>query len=61
MTHVPRRLYRQVTNSNQKQDYVFVENNAIVPVDNSIYVIYHKPTKRSFRYDQKKNKNIPTN
>ena len=49
MTHVPRRIYRQVTYSDQKQAYVFVENDAIVPIENSMFVIYHGPTKRSFK------------
>ena len=34
-------IYRQVTYSNQKQAYVFVENDAVVPTENSMYVIYH--------------------
>ena len=37
----------------QKQAYVFIENEAIVPIENSMYVVYHDPTKRSFKYDQK--------
>ena len=53
MTHVPRSYYREVTHSYQKQVYVFVENDFIVPTKNSMYVIYHDPTKRSFKYDQK--------
>ena len=35
MTHVPRRFYRQVIQSDQKQAYVFVENDAIGPTENS--------------------------
>ena len=53
MTHVPRRLYGHVTYSNQKEAYVFGENDAIFPIQNSMYVIYHDPTKRSFEYDKK--------
>ena len=30
------------------QAYVFIENNAIVPIENSMYIIYHDLTKRSF-------------
>ena len=44
---------RQVTYSDQKQGYVFVENDAIVPMESSMYVIYNDPTKRGFRYGQK--------
>ena len=48
MTQVSRRLYGQVTYSNQKQAYVFVENDAIVPTENSMYAIYHDPMKKKF-------------
>ena len=51
-TNVPRRFYEQVTYNNQKQTYIFVENNAIVSIANSMYVIYHDPIK-SFKYNQK--------
>ena len=54
MTCVPRRFYGQVTYSNHKQAYVFVENDVIVPIENSMYVIYHNPTDRTFRYNKKK-------
>ena len=53
MTHVLRRIYGQMTYSDFKQADIFVENDAIVPIENSMYVIYHDPIKRSFRYDQK--------
>ena len=36
-----------------KQAYIFTENDAIVPIENSTYVIYHDPTKRSFKCDHK--------
>ena len=29
----------------QKQAYVFMGNNGIVPIENSMYVIYHDPMK----------------
>ena len=29
-----------------------MENDVIVPIENSIYIIYHHPTKRSFKYDK---------
>ena len=53
MTHVPRRSYGQVNYSDQKQAYIFVQNDAIVPIKNVMCVIYHNPTKRSYRYDRK--------
>ena len=46
MTPVPRRFYQQATYSNQKPAYVFVENDAIVPIENGMYVICHDPVKR---------------
>ena len=42
-----------MTYNDQKQTYVFVENNALVPLENNIYIIFPKPTKRSFQYNQK--------
>ena len=48
-----RRFYGQVTYSNYKQAYVFVENDTIVPIENSMYVIYHNLTKQSLGYDKK--------
>ena len=35
----------------QKQAYI--ENYAIIPIENNMYVIYHESTKRSFKYDFK--------
>ena len=52
MTYVLRKNYGQVTYSMQKQAYVLIENDAKVPIENSMYIIYHEPTK-SFKYDQK--------
>ena len=31
-----------------KKAYVFVENNAIVPIENSMYIIYHDLIKKKF-------------
>ena len=43
MTCVPRRFYRQEMYSDQNQAYILVENDVIVPIENTIYVIYHDP------------------
>ena len=59
MTHVPGRFYRQVTYSNQKQaciqkqSYIFVKNDVIVPIENNRYAIYHDAMKINFRYNEK--------
>ena len=53
MIYIQRRFYEQVTYSAQKQAYVFVENDAIVTIENSMCAMYHDPTKKSFKYDQK--------
>ena len=45
-------MYQEVTYSNHKQAYIFVENDAMVPIENSMYVIYHNSMKRSFRYEK---------
>ena len=55
-TYVPRKFYGQVTYSIQKQAYTFLENDAVVPIENSMDVIYQNPTKRSFKYDKKQNR-----
>ena len=52
MTQVPKIFYGQVTYDDQKQAYVFVQNNRIVPIEN-MCIIYHDPTKRGFQYNQK--------
>ena len=39
MTQVPKRFCGQVTYNDQKQAYVIMENNAVVPTENSMYVI----------------------
>ena len=53
VTQVPRRFYGQVTYSDKKQAYLFVENDAIVPIENSMYVTYPNSMKRWLHYDQK--------
>ena len=53
MTQVPTGFYGQVTYDDQKQAYVLIDNNATVPIENSMYAIYHNHTKRSFQYDHK--------
>ena len=55
MTQVPKWFYGQVTYNDQKQAYVIVENNAIVPTANNMYVIYHDPTKAVFNMIRKEN------
>ena len=52
MNQLPKWIYGQITYDDQKQAYVFVENNAIVPLENNMYIFYHEPTKRSFQYNQ---------
>ena len=52
MTYAPSKLWTgniQYT----KQAYVFIENDAIVPIENSMYIIHHDPSKSSFKYDKK--------
>ena len=44
---------------NIHQAYIFVENNAIVPIENSMYVIYHYPMERSS--NKIRRQKIPTN
>ena len=44
-------FYRNVAYKKQKQAYIFVENNAVVPLDNSNCVIFLEPTKQCFRYN----------
>ena len=52
MFYIPRKFYGQVTYSMQKQANVFTANDATVPTENSMHIIYHDPTIRSFKYDQ---------
>ena len=56
MTYVPRKCYGQVTYSMQKQAYVFIENDAIVPIESSMYFIYHIPKKGVSIMAKKQNK-----
>ena len=44
------RFYRQVTYDDQLQAYVFINTNALVPAENSMYIIFCETTKRNFRY-----------
>ena len=37
--------------TNKKQAYFFIEINALVPSQNSNYVIIHEPTKCCFRFN----------
>ena len=45
------RFYGQVTYDEQLQAYVFTDTDAKVPAENSMYVIFHEPTNRYFRYN----------
>ena len=40
-----------MTYDEQLQAYVFTDTNAVVPAETSMYVIFHEPTKRNFRYN----------
>ena len=53
ITRMPHRFYRQVTYDKQLQAYGFTDNNALVPVETSMYIIFHEPTRRNFRYNPK--------
>ena len=35
----------------QKHAYIFIDNNALVPIENRNDVIFHKPATCCFRYD----------
>ena len=48
---MPCRFYRQVTYNEQLQAYVFIDTNARVPAEGSMYVIFHEPTKRYSSFD----------
>ena len=46
----------------QKQAYISIENDRLVPIENNMYVIYHDPTKRCLNMTpQKTNKTDATN
>ena len=50
MTRVPCRFYRQMTYDDQLQAYVFTNTTALLPAEDSMYIIFHKPKKkRNFR------------
>ena len=53
MTKMPHRFYRHVTYDKQLHSYIFTGNNALVPVETSMYVTFHKPTRRNFRNNKK--------
>ena len=48
MTRVPHIFYRQVTYDDQLQAHLFTDTNTLVPVETSMYLIFHKPTKWNF-------------
>ena len=50
MTRVPRKFYGKVACNKQMQAYVFIENNALVPLEDSNYAIFYEPTKLYFKY-----------
>ena len=53
MTRVPCRFYRQVTYDDQLQACVSINTNTLVPAKNIMYIIFHEPTNRYFRYNLK--------
>ena len=53
MTRVSHIFYREVTYDKQLQAYVFTDNNAPVPVESGMYIIFHEPTRTNFRCNQK--------
>ena len=53
MTRIPSRFHRQVTYGEQLQAYIFTDNNALVLVETSMYIIFHELTKRNCRYNPK--------
>ena len=46
VTRVLHRFYRQVTYDNQLYAYVFINTKALIPAENSMYIIFHEPTKK---------------
>ena len=52
MTLASRRFYGKVVYDEQKQTYIFIENNTLVSSEKSTLVIFHEPTKHCFRYEQ---------
>ena len=53
MTRMLHRIYRQVTCDELLQTYIFTDNKTVVPVETSMYVVFHEPTRRNFRYNPK--------
>ena len=51
MTRVPSRFYRQVTYDEQLQAHALTDTKALIPAENSMYIIFHEPTKRNFRWN----------
>ena len=51
LIEMPCRFYRQETYGEELQAYAFVDTNARVPAEGCMYVIFHEPTKRYFRYN----------
>ena len=51
MTRVPCRFYRQMTYDEKLQAYTFTDTNASILAEISMYIIYHEPTIRNFRYN----------
>ena len=47
---MPNIFYEQVTFDEQLQAFIFVDTNARAPAEGCMYVIFHEPTKRYFRY-----------
>ena len=43
---MPHRFYRQVTNNEQLQAYIFVDTNPRVPAEGCMYVIFQESTER---------------
>ena len=48
---IPHRLYKQVIYDDELQAYLSVDTNARVPEEGCMYVIFHEPTKRYFKYN----------
>ena len=53
MTRMLHRFYRQVAYDDQPEAYIFTDKNALVPVENSVGIIFHEPTRRNCRYNPK--------
>ena len=53
LTRMSHRSYRKVTYHEQLQACIFTDNNTLVPVETSRYIIFREPTSRNFRYNPK--------